>query len=167
MQTIILPGGSLKNKVWLDACADALNVEGLVRPITWDHWLDETQKFNAKEKGRLIARHSKGDKLNIVAKSIGTLVASYVINSIPDQIGKVIFNGVPIHDISPEETEEVVRALKSLKPDQVLCIQNDNDPHASFAEARAVVPKDIELISKQRSDHEYFYFEDFNNFFVT
>ncbi|MEK7550742.1 MAG: hypothetical protein AAB535_03080 [Patescibacteria group bacterium] len=90
MITLILPGYSSNNKTWAQEVAEGLTLEGQIRPIFWEHWDDPTQKFNASEKANLLIKHSKGDKINIMAKSIGTLVAAYIIEKIPKQINKVI-----------------------------------------------------------------------------
>src|SRR3989339_708172 len=99
MQTLILPGYSSKNKDWVDAVANNLKFDGIIRPFYWMHWTDETKKFNATEKVILIAKHVKDEKLNIIAKSIGTLVCAMTTNLIPDQINKIIFCGIPVNDI--------------------------------------------------------------------
>ncbi len=163
MQTVILPGGSSKNKVWLDECAKEIQVDGIVRPITWDHWLDPAEKFDPKEKATLISHHSRGDKLNIIAKSIGSLVAAYIIEAIPTQIEKVIICGIPIHDISDDEKETIKKVLSGLNPKNLLCIQNEADPHGTYSEVKNFLPN-INIISKPRSDHDYPYYEDFNSF---
>ena len=166
MQTIILPGGSLKNKAWLEETAMALRVDGFVRPIFWEHWEDPEQKFDAKKKATLISRHTKGDKVNIVAKSIGSLVAAYIIQEIPKQINKVIICGIPLHDISEEEKETIKKALVSLDKDALICYQNATDPHASFAEVKKFLPPGIKLISEPRADHHYPFYSEFNKFLI-
>src|SRR3989338_7613047 len=98
MITLILPGYSAHNKSCAEDTADSLKIEGQIRPVFWDHWTDETQKFDPKEKAILAAKHSRGDKVNIIAKSIGTLVAAHIANEIPNQINKIILCGIPISD---------------------------------------------------------------------
>ena len=164
MITFILPGGSVKNKEWLEECAMALKVDGTVRPIFWNHWTDPDAKFDKKEKANLISRHTKGDKINIIAKSIGSLVGAHVIEQIPDQINKVIVSGFPLHDIGESEKETIIKALASLDPKKVICFQNVNDPHGSFAEVKKILPSSIKIILEPRADHEYPYYSEFNKF---
>lgn len=164
MQTLILPGFSLNNKNWLEEVAAKCETEGIVRPVSWDHWHDEAQEFIAKEKGWLISRHSKGDKMNIIAKSIGTLVAAYVIDAIPEQINKVVLNGIPLKDINQEEKNFITDAINRLPAEKVLVIQNESDPHGSFDDVQKIVPENVALVKKPANDHEYFYSEDFNSF---
>jgi predicted alpha/beta hydrolase family esterase len=164
MITFILPGGAVHNKEWLEECAMELKVEGTIRPIFWEHWEDPEAGFDKKEKAGLIARHAKGDKVNIVAKSIGSLVAAYIIEQIPSQINKVIVNGICLNDIGDEEKETIKKALESLLPEKLICFQNENDPHGTFAEAKKFLPPEVKLISKPRADHHYPYYSEFNEF---
>jgi pimeloyl-ACP methyl ester carboxylesterase len=160
MQTIILPGYSVKNKEWTDEVADSIKVEGIIRPVHWDHWVDESQKFDAKEKAVVIARHSRGVKLNIIAKSIGTLVASLIIQRIPDQIEKVIFCGIPVNDLTEDDLLQIKKAIGIMK-DKIVVFQNDNDPHGTSAQVKSF-EVDFKLIEKPSYNHEYPYFEEFN-----
>jgi predicted alpha/beta-hydrolase family hydrolase len=160
MQTVILPGYSPSNKEWSDLLAEKIEVEGVVRPIMWDHWLDTSQLFYPKEKANLIARHARGETINIIAKSIGTLVAAYVINQIPNQIGKVVICGIPLNDITDEEKAEIKNALQSVRTENLICFQNDNDPHGSYADVKSLIGEEINLISKPASNHEYPYYDE-------
>lgn len=163
MITFILPGFSLRNKEWLEECAMSLKVEGTIRPVFWDHWDDPDAEFQPKEKASLIARHAKGDKINIIAKSIGSLVAAYIIEQIPEQINKVIICGIPLGDI--KENENVVKkALGSLPAEKLVCFQNESDPLGSFAEVKKFLPPKVKLTPKPRNDHHYPYYTEFNEF---
>lgn len=162
MQTLILPGYSASNKEWVDETAKSLKVEGttnstgVIRPFYWMHWTDENSKFDVQEKAELIAKHLRGEKANIVAKSIGTLIASILIKINPEQINKVIFCGIPVKDVSSDELELIRSACQSLG-DKITIIQNSNDPHGTFDEV-----KDFgNVIQKDNDTHDYFYFEDF------
>ena len=89
MQTLILPGISKDDKKWVDETAQKLKddgVQGIIRPFYWMHWTDESQKFDLQEKAELIAKHIKGDKVNIIAKNEGLEVANILKSLIPDQI---------------------------------------------------------------------------------
>jgi hypothetical protein len=166
MQTVILPGYSPRNKEWADLVAKELKVDGIVRPILWDHWLDAAQTFLPKEKATLISRHARGESINIIAKSIGTLVASFIINQIPKQINKIIICGIPLIDLSLDEKVTLKKALLALQKDKVLLLQNEHDPHGSYNEVKDFLGEDVNLVMKEASNHEYSYLEDFNKFFV-
>lgn len=92
MQTLILPGYSSSNKEWVDDVTKNLKAEAImlptdvIRPFYWMHWTDEAQKFNTTEKAELIAKHIRGDKVNIIAKDEGLEIANILKSIIPDQI---------------------------------------------------------------------------------
>lgn len=165
MQTIILPGFTLKNLKWVDEVSNNLEVEGIIRPIHWDHWKDESNKFDAKEKAIVIARHARGEKINIIAKSIGTLVASLIIQKIPDQIDKVIFCGIPINDLSEDDALQIKKAI-GLTKDRIVVYQNSNDPHGSFQQIKGF-ELEFNLIEKPSYNHDYPYFEEFNDYLTS
>jgi predicted alpha/beta hydrolase family esterase len=159
MVTFILPGYSSHNQDWIDAVAKNLKLEGEIRPIYWDHWQDESQSFKPVEKARLLSDLAPNQIVNIVAKSVGTLVAANMIEAIPEQIKKVVFCGIPVNDLSSDEIELIKKTIRD-SGDKIICYQNENDPHGSFAQV-----KDFgKVISKPASDHEYPYYEDFNKF---
>lgn len=161
MQTLILPGYSSHNKEWVDETAKTLKVEGVIRPFHWAHWRDENVKFDAKAKAELIAKHIKGDRVNIIAKSLGTLVASYLYQVIPDQTNKVIFCGIPLRDIALEELKIIEKCI-SQSNDRFIGLQNVNDPHGTFDEV-----KDFgNMKMTYRSDHDYPFFDEFNKFLL-
>lgn len=159
MQTIVLPGYSSENKEWVNNVATNVNREEIIRPFHWGHWEDELIKFDAKEKAVLIAKHVKDDNVNIIAKSIGILVASYLYQIIPNQLEKVIFCGIPVKDLKSDEIETIKNCI-SQKGDKLITFQNDNDPHGSYDEVRDFG----KVIKKESSDHNYPYFADFNEF---
>lgn len=163
MITFILPGFSVDNKLWLEKCAESIETKGYTRPIYWDHWDDPDQKFDAKEKADLISRHSKGDKINIIAKSIGSLVAAYIIEQIPTQINKVVICGIPLNDIKESEKESIKKALEGLDSKKLICFQNADDPHGSYQEVKDFLPETVEIVSKDRNDHDYPYYSEFED----
>ena len=161
MQTLILPGYSSKNKTWVDETAKNLKFDGLIRPFYWAHWTDETKKFDATEKAMLIAKHVKDEKLNIIAKSIGTLVCCLTANLIPDRINKIILCGIPVNDISDGEIEIIKKCIHDFS-DRTLVIQNMDDPHGSFEQV-----KEFDNVKmKVASNHDYPYFDEFNKFLM-
>jgi predicted alpha/beta-hydrolase family hydrolase len=167
MVTLILPGFSVKNKEWSEEVSKSLNLEGEIRPIYWDHWTDPNKKFNAKSKARILSDISKNKVVNIIAKSIGTLVASYIIEKIPMQIGKVVLCGIPLNDLDDTDREDMTRILKNFPEGKIVCIQNSNDPLGKLEDVKlfmsSVNPK-IEVIEKERNDHVYPYSSDFRRF---
>lgn len=159
MQTLILPGFSASNKEWVDETAKSIKSDDIIRPFYWMHWTDENFKFDIQEKAELIVKHLRGEKANIIAKSLGTLVASLVCKMIPNQIEKVILNGIPLRNVNPEELEIIKFAIQ-LNKDKIIIFQNNNDPHGTFEEVKGFG----NVVMKERDDHNYPFFEEFQDF---
>lgn len=167
MVTFILPGGSPKNKAWAEETSKSLKLDHETRPVFWSHWDDTSKVFDPKEKVRLIVDVALQNQINIVAKSIGTLVASYIIEKVPDRIQKVIFCGLPINDLNEDDMEVYKKVLKNFPAEKILCFQNEDDPHGSFDQIKDFLVKinpEIKIMSKPRSDHEYPYYDEFEAF---
>lgn len=168
MTTLILPGFSASNKEWAEEVAKGLMLDGQIRPIFWDHWTEPEKTFNPKLKAELLIRHSKGEKLNLIGKSVGTLVASYIVKEIPGQINKVILCGIP--STSDKRFEFYKESFGKLPPEKIICFQNENDPLGSLDDVKEfmkrVNPK-IKVVSMPRSDHDYPFYEDFNTFLIS
>lgn len=165
MITFILPGYSSRNREWADEVAENLKLEGQIRPVYWDHWKNESKTLNPKEKKDLIVRHSKGQKINIIAKSVGTLVAALIAKEIPDNMGKIILCGIPT--VSDERLKIFKEAFGSFPPEKVVCYQNEKDPFATSSEVEKFISKvnlKIQVAKMPRSDHHYPYFEEFQLF---
>lgn len=165
METIILPGYSSKNRAWAEEAKEKL---GSSVVVNWAHWETDSadSQWLTDETKRVVGL--VGDKqVNILAKSIGTAVAMEVIKQKPELVNKVILCGVPIRDFNPSD-ENYYEPLKLFPTDKVLCIQNENDNHGSYAEAVKflhTLNPNLKIISKPRSDHEYPYSDDFMKFF--
>lgn len=169
MVTIIIPGYSLHNKEWLKDTADQIDMEGEIRPIYWSHWDEPEKEFDPKDKARMIDDVVGPKMVNIVAKSIGTLAASYMVEKSPEKIRKIIFCGIPLNDLSEDRKVIIRAALKKIPPDLIQVYQNIEDPHASFDQAKIFfneIDPEIEVISKDRNDHEYFYIDEFHDFLL-
>lgn len=165
MQTLILPGYSEHNKNWVDDVAKNLKSVHIIRPFYWMHWTDSTSKFNSSEKAELIIKHIKEDKINIIAKSIGTLVASKIINQISNKIEKIIFCGIPLTSLS-EDDLNIIKSAIQIIDNKFIGFQNISDPHGSFDEVKSHLGSGI-ILPKDRSDHEYPYFDEFNKFLTS
>lgn len=168
MITVILPGYSLRNKSWAEEVASTLADTHDARPIFWNHWTSPDQKFLPKEKASDVLDVIMDESANIVAKSIGTLVASFMIQADSEKFPRIIFCGIPLNDISEDEKEEIKKALKLVSEDKIICFQNEDDPHGTYEQVRGFVHainSKIKVLSKERGDHEYPYYEEFEAFF--
>lgn len=169
MVTIIIPGYSAYNRQWVESVASGVRSDGEIRPIYWGHWDDPSIKFDPKEKAHLLDSVSGKRVVDIIAKSLGTLVAAYLIEKSPEKIRKVILNGICLNDIGEEEKEVIKNALKKIPKENILILQNDEDPHGTYDMVKNFLSEfgnDIKIISKHRADHEYFYQDDFDGFLL-
>jgi predicted alpha/beta hydrolase family esterase len=164
MKVMILPGYSLNNKQWAYEVAEKLE-PGFVSIVhEWDHW--SKGSFALKQEINKILEEIGSEKVNIIAKSIGTKVAMHLIPNVINKLNKVILCGIPI-----KFENGSVRALYKdglLKlGDNVICFQNTADPFSPFNTIKdfiQTVNPNIPVIEKPRNDHEYPYFDDFKSF---
>lgn len=169
MVTLILPGYSSHNKEWLEETANNIYGNSEVRPVYWGHWTDSEAKFDPKEKAQLLDGVTGKRIVDIIAKSIGTFVAGYVIQKNPEKIRKVILNGICLNDLDEGQKEILKSALKLIPAENIVCFQNDEDPHGSFDQAKNFlleVNTDILVVSKARNDHEYPYQDEYRKFLL-
>lgn len=169
MKTIILPGASIKNKVWAQEIAEQM---GLVdyKIIEWDHWKDNSDRplDIDLETSKVLSVISQ-ENVQILAKSIGTYIAVKVLDRLPNQINKVILCGIPLGYLNSSDMSEKsdYQVLSGFPQDRILVYQNKNDTAGSFIKTEEFIkninPK-ISVLSKPRSDHSYPYPEDFKNF---
>jgi len=167
MKTIILPGYSEHNRKWVMEVAEKIDVDHEVKPVLWDHWTDKSIGFSIEEKVEKVINLAGSDKINLIAKSIGTLVTALLISRIPQEIERVILCGIPLKDITPQQIIFYREALPTFPSEKIICFQNRNDPHGSYKEIdafiRSINPA-ISLVEKLRNDHEYPYFGEFQGF---
>lgn len=166
MNTIVLPGYSSKNKDWLDELRQKADIKPL-DTIEWSHWKSENSDPNwiKFEASKIISAY-RNQKINVIAKSLGTLIAMNVLNQKLEIFNKIILCGIPINDFEAGDAE-AYEILGKLPSNKIICIQNDNDPHGNLDQIRKLlnsVNPDIQLISKESADHNYPYYEDFRSF---
>lgn len=166
MKTIILPGYSVKNKEWADDVAKELNEKGMVTKVHyWDHWKGRGSLSVKKEINRILGEIGIDD-INIIAKSVGVMVAMNLIPIIPVQVKKVILCGIA--GVSGDERKKLLQSvLEVVSKEKILCIQNEKDPFVPYSDAKkfyhSVEPK-LEVIEKSRSDHHYPFPDEFIKF---
>ncbi len=167
MYTLILPGFSPHNKAW--ALKVQSNLPGSEVHF-WKHW--ETGKnadFSPTREIQRISQKNGNNEFNILAKSVGTVVAMYLVEAYIDKVKKVILCGIPLkfEGVKNKDLEKYRKILGSLNPKNIQVYQNDKDPWADLnkvSELIGSINKNIPVIVKSRSDHEYPYFEEFINF---
>ena len=156
MKTIILPGYSLHNKDWAEEMAGTVHY--------WRHWKTGGSFSLRYELEKILTEIGK-NKVNIIAKSVGTGVLMHLLPKIKNQVEKIILCGIPT--VSDENKRLFTTSLSAFPVENVVCFQNTKDPFATFKEVDKFmreVNKKIRVIEKPRSDHNYPYFEDFEKF---
>ncbi len=175
MKTIILPGYSLSNREWAEEVKRKLGEKNKAFVHEWKHWATGEQKdFSVEGEAKKILSEVGSGSVNIIAKSIGTLVAATLLNKqslassagkIAPQINKLILCGIPSAFIKDNKLEdESYFGLKKLSPDKVVVFQNEKDPLASFEKIKEMFSKidpQIKVIEKDREDHDYPFYSDF------
>lgn len=167
MKTIVLGGGSAKNKIWVDEVCKELNGE----PVYYEDWLNgQDARINFEVEIGKVLQVINNEPFNMIIKSVGSLVGLGTIVKVPNLIQKLIICGVPLHDFSTEEINDKYKILASMG--NILCFQNENDPHGSFIEVRDLISKinpNIKVICKTgefSASHNYPYYQDFRDFLL-
>ncbi len=165
MKTIILPGYSPRNKDWALDVQKQMDLGHEVVLYEWRHWTKSS--FSMRRELDEIIKEVGKEKINIIAKSVGTRVVMKLIPEIKDQINKVILCGIPTKFTSEVAKKLYTDGLSHLPPTRLICFQNTKDPFANFKTIRDFihsVNSKIKVIEKPRSDHHYPYSEDFQEF---
>ena len=166
MKTIILPGYSPHNKDWAEDMKTQMRLGHDVIVHNWKHWVKGS--FSYKRELDNVLEKIGDEKVNIIAKSIGTRVALGVTEVIYGQINRMILCGLPgVSRIDVLQFNMFKKSLNLLLPERVLIIQNENDPFGSFEKVSKFVGKinpGIKVVSKPGSDHNYPYPGDFKDF---
>lgn len=170
METIILPGFSPKNKGWAYSMKMDLEPDFPCRVIEWGHWYKASEGSAVKawldRESAKVIKAIDGKVVNVLAKSIGTFVIVNILLSERRLVNKLILCGIPLKDIE-ERYKYMYQVLTGFNSSNLLCIQNENDPHTSakaLEEFLDTINPEIKVFSKPREDHEYPYSSDFINF---
>lgn len=165
MKTIVLPGYSLKNKDWAYEVKNKLHGFN-IEVCEWEHWKNPEIKFSPKNEVEKIKKIVGEGQVNIIAKSIGTLVAATFIGESAHRLNKVVLCGICINDLNEDELHRF-GVLADLDPKKIVVYQNSEDSHGSFEEVRKFLSQinpNILIVEKAGSSHDYPYYEDFEKF---
>lgn len=164
MTTIILPGYSLHNKDWADESAKLLSDSNV---FYWKHWkLNSPISISVSSPPSKFIELIKEEKINILAKSVGTYVASKIISTYPRKINKVILCGIPITNLLKNDIV-YKRAFNSAKSENLIIFQNDKDPLGQGEAVKQIIKNmdfNFEVLINSRSDHNYPFYNDFKKF---
>lgn len=157
-----MPGYSPSNKDWALDVADKVGGETLVHE--WRHWTSGS--LSVKHEVAKLYEEIGNDKVNIIAKSVGTRIAMHLLATHAKQINKLILCGLPIR-WEKKIADTDYKELNKISPKQVLIFQNTKDPLGNFSIIRKFInqvdPK-IKIIEGDRSDHHYPFASEFKQF---
>lgn len=134
--------------------------------IYWQHWDSGPKAGWIEDEAERFVKGLGGEKVDIVAKSAGTMVCMAIIKLRPELVNKVILCGIPLDDFLSGD-EKRYEVLKNFPTEKLLCLQNENDNHGAYSEVRNFVQNinpEIRIITKPRYDHDYPYYKDFVDF---
>ncbi len=161
----ILPGFNKHNLDWALQCQKVLPGSIVVQ---WQHWQTNSPAADwIEQEAQKIITQIGTQKVNFLAKSMGTAVAGLVATLHPELVNNIVFCGIPILDLPPG-SEKYYLFLKEFPSYKALILQNDKDPHGKHAQIKEIfapLNPQIDIIMTTRPDHEYPYFPEFLNFF--
>lgn len=167
MKTIILPGYSPMNKQWAEEIQKDLASDINIVIHEWEHWKSSSTSLSIRKEMQRILKKIGGEKVNIIAKSVGTRVLMHLIPEIKNQLNKVILCGIPTKFEREEPQKLYGKGLSLLSPSQLIVFQNKKDPLANYE----VIEKFVHSINPKskvkkmpRSDHHYPYSDEFKKY---
>jgi hypothetical protein len=166
MLTIVLPGYSAGNKTWANEIAEKVNVGTPILVHEWRHWSEGGTLSESYEIKKIIDEIGN-EKVNIIAKSVGTRITMNLIDKIVNNIEKIILCGIPTKFEGADIRDLYTKGLNAISPAKILVIQNSGDPFSPFSVVSEVIHSiepEIKIIEKPANSHDYPYFEDFEAF---
>ena len=158
MNLIILPGNSPKHERWLMEAASALQpFFDEITTIKYRHWqtgapeIDEAYEIEA-----LRSLDAGSFDYSIMAKSVGTVVATRAISEGILRPRSSLFLGLPItNPLFGTSLEEY--GVQNISP--LTIIQNEHDPFGSFVDVSAFIAKlgatEAHLVQAPGNTHDY------------
>jgi hypothetical protein len=171
MNILILPGFSIKNRIWLEETDKYLSREHLCISHEWKHWqTGNNGDFSIEKEIPIIKKQIHAfSEVCIVAKSIGSYVASFLLKDSHITFPKIIFCGLPLTDLNQLDQGQFKNNLSGINIDTFVCFQNSKDPHGGYDEARVFLTEinmRFKVVMKDGDTHDYPYYEEFKEFLV-
>lgn len=170
MTTIIIPGGSIKNKTWAEDLAANFSPEIDSQILHWSWWENnQVGGLNLAVETPRFLPLVPSEPYFILAKSIGTYFIAATFPKLPHPPEKIIFCGLPLHDISDED-KKAYQNLASYPADKIAVFQNEADPHGSFPEAKEFLSKinpQIPVTQTPDATHDYPFPDLFKRYFLS
>lgn len=157
MRYVLLPGFSASNKEWAHDLKDYFQQKGLeLHIVAWLHWQREKPSFNMYQEVQRVVDTIGDQEVVIIAKSIGTELAAYLISEDLVKTRRLILMGIP------SRNSLYAKALSKFDPAKVIVIQNSRDPKGYFVDVKDFIHSinsKIEVVETNSSTHQYPYNE--------
>ncbi|GEM_PF-927323 len=170
MTTLILPGFSKSNEKWAESLENQLDVRHEATVYKWRHWRTTDgialNKFDPYTEASNIEMLIKDQsKINIISKSIGTLVTAILMSRQKERFLRAILCGIPLNGLSKRWKSEY-NILGQVREKEVWVIQNEFDPIGSFQAVEkfigAINPKLFVIKKEGVATHDYYYISEIN-----
>jgi hypothetical protein len=165
---LVLAGGSARNQVWGDSCAEFFKKDF---DITWvdfyDHWQTGESHINFEaelEKIKFWVEESNpGDTWYIYAKSIGSILALKAVQAGILSPVKCVFFGMPFSVVKDTLFKDDWSLLENFMI-PALAFHNDNDPTAEYGLAKekiTTLAPSIAFETLKGDNHDYLDFAEY------
>lgn len=156
---IFLPGYSLKNKEEEVNISSSLIAAGFsVYQHEWSHWQNPETEWSPQNEISKIEQNLEAENI-IISKSIGTLIASMLLEKDLSKYKAVILMGIPLNDL--EENEKAHYYILKTLNIPIFVIHNREDTHGAWLDVEPfLLGTEYELTLKESSDHSYNYPDD-------
>lgn len=160
MNALLLPGNSPRHQAWIEELRTAV-MPRFQQTLTlhYRHWQSGEPEADVDyELGVAEALADNLDQFVIIAKSIGTAIASDGVSKGALKPKKLILLGLPIS--SSYASERYKDWFDNIAID-ILIAQNTNDPLGSFADVKQAFEKlqNVSLVELPGNTHDYLDFE--------
>lgn len=172
---LVLAGGSQRNQVWGEACAEACRDEfDMTFFIHYDHWAEGEKNINFETELEKIAATVEGtgeeSEWYIFAKSIGSILTLKAVGEKVIEPSKCVFFGMPLNLVADSMLEPDWKLLSDFSIPSIE-FHNDSDPTADYAfttEKLDEYAKSIKIETLAGDNHDYLDFDSYkekiNNF---
>lgn len=167
MKTIVLPGFSPKNKEWAYEVKDNVKLDSPIIVHEWIHWKTGSSGLSLKKEIDSIIKLVGNEDVNFISKSVGTRVTVNLLTLIGKRIKKIVFCGIPLRGFGKKTKDMFKKELSSFLHQNIIIFQNVNDPWGNFIVVNKFIKginNEIKVVEKERSDHNYPYYKEVEEF---
>jgi hypothetical protein len=168
-QLIVLPGNSIKNKVWGESVIEQYGSRfDSVFVLVYDHWESGEQNIDFATEIEKLRAHvavlQPGTNVYLFAKSVGTLLAFMTIAEKVVAPVRCIFFGIPF-DLAATDLFKDAWGVVDTFYIPALAFHNVEDPTTSFSFTKEILESHVPtvtLMATNEADHWYGDFEEYN-----